>query len=391
LDRRIRLVQLTHDLRLGGLEQVVMTLCRTIDRDQFDVSVLCLWGLGEFAEQLQRDGIQVQQVPESRQGDRKSFLKLAKVLREKRIDVLHTHNTAAFLDGAAAGFLARTPTIIHTDHARDFPDRLRYMVAEHVASHLVYRVVGVSEHTTENLRRYERIPRRKLLTIPNGIDGARFRVPVDRQAMRRALGVPQDAVVLGMATRLTPQKDIETTLRALALVVNRAPNLFLLIAGTGPLENELRNLTAQLGLSEHVRFLGLRYDMPEVFATFDVYVSSSLWEGLPMAILEAMAAGCAVVATEVGGVATAVQHEHNGTLVAPGNAPALAQAVYEMVADVPRRQRFAKASADIFAQRFDAKVMARSYEALYARKPLPGQVGSDSHLTPAASHHGPSW
>lgn len=370
-NKRLRLVQLTHDLTLGGLEQVVMTLARTIDPRRFDVSVLCLWELGAFGEQLVAQGIPVDVLHV--RYERTAFRKVARYLRQRRVDVLHTHNTPSFLHGSLGAFLARTPTVVHTDHARDFPDRMRYMVAEHIASHLVYRVVGVSEHTTNNLHRYEKIPRRKLLTIQNGIDGSRFRAPVDVAAKRRELGLPSDGPVIGLASRLTPQKDVPSLLRAMTIVVREIPNVTLLVVGEGDGEEraELRTLAHELGLGERVRFLGMRFDIPELLATFDVYASSSVWEGLPMVILEAMAAGCPIVATAVGGLPTAITDNVNGTLVPPGNHEALAAALIELLRDGERRARYARAAREVFATRYSAEIMARQYEALYERHPLP--------------------
>ena len=370
-NKRLRLVQLTHDLTLGGLEQVVMTLARTIDRRRFDVSVLCLWELGAFGEQLIAQGIPVDVLHVRR--ERTAFRKVARYLRQRRVDVLHTHNTPSFLHGSLGAFLARTPTVVHTDHARDFPDRMRYMVAEHIASHLVYRVVGVSEHTTNNLHRYEKIPRRKLLTIQNGIDGSRFRAPVDVAAKRRELDLPADGFVIGLASRLTPQKDVPNLLRAMCIVVQEIPNVTLLVVGEGDgsERDELRTTANELGLGDRVRFLGMRFDIPELLATFDVYASSSVWEGLPMVILEAMAAGCPIVATAVGGLPTAITHNVNGSLVPPRDHEALAAALIELLRDGERRARYARAGRQVFATRYSAEIMARQYEALYERRPLP--------------------
>jgi glycosyltransferase involved in cell wall biosynthesis len=368
---RRRLVLLTHDLTLGGLEQVVMTLARMVDSRRFDVSVLCLWELGAFGEQLIAEGFTVDVL--AARHERTAFRKVARYLRRERVDVLHTHNTPSFLYGSLGAFLARTPTVVHTDHARDFPDRTRYMVAEHIASHLVYRVVGVSEHTTNNLRRYEKIPRRKLLTIPNGIDGSRFRQPVDVGAKRRELGIPDDSCIVGLASRLTPQKDIPNLLRAMCVVVRELPNVTLLIVGEGDgsEKDELRARANALGIGEHVRFLGMRFDIPELLATFDVYASSSAWEGLPMVILEAMAAGCPIVATAVGGLPSAISNGVNGTLVPPHDSEALAAALIDLLRDRERRARYARAARDVFAARYSAEIMARRYEALYERRPLP--------------------
>ena len=185
-------MQITHDLAIGGLQQVVVNLCRTVDRDKFHTTVLCLRALGPLAREIERLGIKVILLPQKENGtDYFSFLKVAQILRKERIQVIHTHNTQPLLDGTIGAILSGgMQHIIHTDHARQFPDKKRYMFAEWCMSHFVDKMVGVSEQTTENLRKYEKISRRKLMTIENGIDGSRFQISIDKQAKRRELGIP---------------------------------------------------------------------------------------------------------------------------------------------------------------------------------------------------------
>ena len=228
-------------------------------------------------------------------------------LREHPQDLLHSHNTQPLLDAAIAAILTRHVALVHTDHARSFPDKLRYMMLEHVLSWRAHRIVGVSQHTTENLNRFERIPLRKLVTIPNGIDGGPFERPVDRARVRASLGVPDGAFQLLFASRLEPQKDVPTLLRAVALLAARLPRLHLVVAGGGSARAALESMAADLGIVDHVSFVGIRLDMPDVLRASDAFVLSSTWEGLPMVILEALAAGCPIVATAVGGVPSAVR------------------------------------------------------------------------------------
>ena len=123
---------ITHDLAIGGLQQVVVNLCRTIDRDKFDVSVLCLRALGEFALEVEKLGIKVFFLPQKKGTDYFSFFKVAKILRREKIEVIHTHNTQPFIDGTIGALLSGVKTIVHTDHARSFPDKRRYMFTEWV-------------------------------------------------------------------------------------------------------------------------------------------------------------------------------------------------------------------------------------------------------------------
>lgn len=175
-------MQITHDLAIGGLQQVIVTLCKTIDREKFDISVLCLRDLGELVPEVTKLGIDVMLLPQKKdRTDYLSFLKVSKILRKNKIDVIHTHNTQPLIDGTLGALLSGVKSIIHTDHSREFPDKRRYMFAEWLLSHFVYRMVGVSVPTSLDLVKYEKISPRKIMTILNGIDTLNYSVSVDKQ------------------------------------------------------------------------------------------------------------------------------------------------------------------------------------------------------------------
>jgi glycosyltransferase involved in cell wall biosynthesis len=365
--RRRRVLQISQDLGIGGLERVVASLCRTMDRSRFEPLALCLRERGAFAEELAAEGVPVflHRRP-SRGADYFSFLQTARLIRRERIDIVHTHNTDALLSGALGAILSgRRVRVVHTDHARPFPDAWRYMVLERLLSLRVHRMVGVSTHTTENLRRYEKIPERKLVTILNGVVAEPFDRPFDAAAKRQALGIPAEAIVFGLGARLTHQKGIDVLIEAMALVRRSVPDALLLIAGEGPEEPVLRALAEHLGVADAVRFLGPRLDLHELMRVFDVYVLASRWEGLPMALLEAMAARCAIASTAVGGIPDAVRHEQDALLMPPEDPAALARALLQLAESSTRRASLAASARAVFDLRYSADVMTRQYEALY--------------------------
>lgn len=364
--RKYRVLQITHDLGVGGLPRVVVTLCKALDPSRFDVSVLCLNDTGPLAEELTAIGIPVLQLErQSPRPDYLAFLKVARVLRDHRTDVIHTHNTQPLIDGGLASLFVRRTALLHTDHARSFPDKRRYMVAEYLLSHRAHRMVGVSEHTSRNLHRYEWIPMDKIVTVQNGIDGSRFLGRIDKAVKRRELGLPAAGPVIGLAARLTEQKGVTYLLQALPALVARFPDLSVVIAGYGPLEEAHKAEAQRLGVTGHVRFIGTRLDVPELLKVFDVFVLPSIWEGLPMSILEAMAAGCVVVASDVGGVGAALSSGVNAMLVPPAQPEALATALATVLADDALRERLSVQARQVFQERFSAEAMARHYEALY--------------------------
>jgi glycosyltransferase involved in cell wall biosynthesis len=362
-------MQITHDLGLGGLQQVVVNLCRTIDRDLFDVSVLCLRDLGCFVSEVRELGIKVHFLGQKvGRTDYFSCLKVAKILREERIDVIHTHNTQPLIDGTVGALMSGVKTIVHTDHARDFPDRLKYMFAEWVMSRFAFRVVGVSDHTSKNLMKYEKISPRKIVTIHNGILGSRFEISLNKERKMVDLGIRDRGPVIGLGVRLSEQKGIAYLLKAMPGVAREFPKVTLLIAGEGPLEADLRGEARALGIEANVNFAGPRLDIPELLKVFDLYVLPSVWEGLPMVLLEAMAAGCPILATDVGGVSLAIKSGVNGSLVKPRDPQSLEKEIIRLLRDESLRKKYSENGRRIFRESFSAEAMARKYERLYLRQ-----------------------
>jgi glycosyltransferase involved in cell wall biosynthesis len=191
---------------------------------------------------------------------------------------------------------------------------------------------------------------------------------VDREAKRRELRVPDDAIVLGLGARLSSVKGLTYLLKALPEVIRQFPTVVLVIAGDGPLEEDLKAEADSLGVEDHVEFVGPRTDMAELLKTFDLYILPSVSEGLPMVLLEAMAAGCPIVATGVGGVPSAIEDGVSGLLAPPRDPAALAAVITRALGDEPLRRRMALAGRQVFAARFSAETMTRRYEQLYRRE-----------------------
>ena len=363
--KKIRLMHVIEDLGVGGLERVVVTICRNIDRGRFEPSVLVLRGSGVLEAELTQLGIEVIDIGGAPgEGDYFAFRKVAREARKRRIDVFHTHNTLPLFDAFAAARLIGVRGHVHTDHARHFPDKLRYMIAEHFASYFLDRIVAVSDDTKNNLVQYEKISPSRITVIPNGIDGDRFTQPVDVAAKRVALGLSSGPVI-GLAARLTEQKGVIYLLQAVVQLRQQYPGLQVLIAGTGDQDDYLKRSASELGIEGAVHFLGMRMDMPELVRAFDVYVMPSIWEGLPMALLEAFAAGTPVVASDVGGVGKVIRHRENGSLVPPRDPAALAAELAHVLAQPQLRKKYSETARRTFEESYSAEAMTRRYEAIY--------------------------
>jgi len=365
-----RLVIVTHDLAIGGLQQVIVNICRSINKELFEVSVLCLRSRGEYADDIEEMGIKV--ITSQKEGQHANYLpffRIAHILRQERADIIHTHNTQPFIDGTIGAILAGVRTIIHTDHARDFPDKKRYMFLEWLVSHFAYKVVGVSDHTSFNLMKYERIPSWKIMTIYNGIDGSKYSISINKTSLRKELNLPESGFIIGLGVRLAEQKGITYLLKAMPEVIKVFPNIILVIAGEGPLSNSLKCETKELGIERSVHFIGPRLDMPSIIKLFDLYVLPSLWEGLPMVLLEAMAAGCPIIATDVGGTSKAITNGYNGSLITPKDFGVLSKEIIKLLLSQDLRYKYITNGLERFKKDFSAEIMMRKYEKLYLRLP----------------------
>lgn len=374
-------MQVTHDLGIGGLPRVVVTLARTIDRERFDVSVLCMNAAGPLTRDLEEEGVSVVTVPSPRHPDYLAAMRVFKILRRCRVDVLHTHNTQPFLEAGFAGLLAGVRTLVHTDHGRGWPDLRRYVWGERLMSRFAYRVVGVSEETSAQLIEFGKIEPKKVVTIRNGIDPRPFDVAGAASRIRDELGIPKHVPVICTVARFEPEKGVDVLIDALPAIVLSVPDLVCLIVGYGEQEHELRGRVERNGVEAHVHFLGPRQDIADILMASDCYVLPSRREGLPMTILEAMAAGRPVVATRVGGIPGAVTDGRTGTLVEPESPPALASAVVELLAEPVRRRAYGIEARKRFDADFSASAMTRHYESLYLRRALaddPGRDGTES-------------
>lgn len=364
--RRLRVVHAVETMELGGMERMIATLAQVTDRERFDVHVLCIKGVGRVGEALAGAGIPVHNAglrPAS--SDYFGFLPLARILRRLRADVVHTHNTCALLFAAPGAWLAGVRTIVHTEHGRAFPDRAHIMAAERAAATVVDHVVGVSEAMTDALHRYERIPRRKLRTIANGVEASRDVSRRDRSRALEGLEITAGARLVGTAARLVWEKGHTHLLEAWRVVHEAEPEALLLIAGDGPERPALEALADSLGIRNSVRFLGTREDVPALLHSLEVFVMPSVSEGLPLALLEAMSTARPVIVSDIGGMPDALGDGKAGLIVPPADPAALAAAILQLLRDPAFAEALGAEAAARFRERYTAGAMAHAYEALY--------------------------
>lgn len=358
-------MQVTFGMEIGGMERVIMELCRYVDRDRYRLSICCISRRGPLADQMEAEGIQVIYCSnQTRLAKYARGLELAKIFREQNVQLLHTHHTPAFIDSTVGACLARVPGLINTDHCKQYPVERRWMQLERGASFLAEAIVAVSNHTKEDLIRYERIRPDKIHVIYNGID-VKLTRDGGSNAVRNELGIAAEDLVIGTAGRLEDQKGIDLFIAATPYILQRHPRARFVIVGGGSLEQSLRLQAEALGVTHRTVFTGSRVDAVDIIQVFDCFVSSSKFEGMPMVLLEAMALGKPIVATAVGGVPEVVIDGSNGRLLRARDPQLLAQAVLDAVADQETLKELGRNSRLRYERHFTARAMVSAYERLY--------------------------
>ena len=291
--------------------------------------------------------------------------RLSEFLRNERIDVLHTHGYKANLYGRFTGHSAAQLATCHNWAVRTGSLGF-YSVLDRLALRRVPAVVAVSDGVAARLAEFGmRAPRVRV--IPNGVDLRRFSQAAP--ALRHELNLDRCRVI-GTVTRLTPRKGLDILLDAFLAIASLQPGVALVVVGAGPLDAELKAQVSALGLTGRVYFTGARSDMPEVYASFDVFVLPSLDEGMPMSVLEAISSGIPVVATSVGAIPE-LAGGAKGWLVAPGEAQPLASALGEALQNRQEAQQRAGRAREHVEAHYSAQAMARAYLELYESL-LPG-------------------
>lgn len=337
---RLRILIVSTDFGGGGAEEQVMLLIRSFVRLGHEVHWASLQDVGPYADDVAAVGVPAISLGMQRgRADPRGVVRLAREVLRFRPHVVHSHMVHANLLARVTRLLAPMPVLVSTAHSLTEGARWREL-AYRLTDPLCTLTTNVSHAAVDRYIRVGAAPARKIRYFPNGLEMSRFpRRDADRRARaRNALGVDGEFVWLA-AGRLAPEKDFPSMLRAVACLPADHPPLSLMIAGDGPERVALEGLREELELpTERIRFLGQRKDMPDLMQAADAYVMSSVFEGLPMVLLEASASGLPIVATGVGGNPEVVKDGASGLLVPPHDPVMLADAMLRVMTMAPEER-----------------------------------------------------
>lgn len=365
--KTIHVLYLITDLNFGGAQKVLSDMLKRLDKNRFMPTVACLFGGdGPVADEIRAIDIPVVDLGMIAKWRLDALVRLFLLLRRMRPVILHASLFHANIPGRVFGRLAGVPIIITWRQNVNIGGQIRELINRWTAE-LGDRTVAVSDLVLQVEIKRARISPDKVVTIYNGIDVSAFATPNPEVAaqIRQSFDIPPGTLLVGTVGRLHPQKGLDNLLTAMPIIKRQFPNLRLLIIGDGELRNSSEIQAQSLGISDDVIFTGPRTDVPEIIPTLDVFSLPSLWEGLSLALLEAMAAGLPVVATSVGGTPEVVVDGATGLLVPPRDPTALAEAITHILTNPSMAHRMGQAGRERVTKHFSIDETVRKTEQLY--------------------------
>jgi glycosyltransferase involved in cell wall biosynthesis len=376
-------IQVLHPITrliVGGAQENTIYTAALLDKQRYHVEVFSgpqTGSEGSLIEEVQQRGIPLTICPDllrqiSPWHDLKALWELKRFIQRGGYTIVHTHSSKAGILGRLAARMAKTPLIIHTIHGWSFHDymspvrRWMYILLERWIAHFSDVLVVVTEQDIEKGLQVGIGRREQYRRIRSAIPLDEFDVRlVDRQAVRQELALPAQAVVIGNVGRFSAQKNPLDWVRVAERVGQACPQAHFLLVGDGPLRQQVEQALQQAGIAERTVLTGLRRDVPRMLRAMDIFMLTSLWEGLPRVIPQALAMGLPVVANRADGVSEAIQDGSNGYLCSPGAIEQMAEYCIDLVRHPLQRQEMGCRGQAYATQEFDLRKMITSLEALY--------------------------
>jgi len=348
-------------LDIGGLEVFLLELIKNRTR-AIEPYIICLEEKGALGEEFhdvpllslgKKPGIQLGIINQ-----------IIDFVKTNRIDLIHTHNDGPHFYGALAGCLSRVP-VVHTRHGIHDVENRKRLWMDRFSSFLSAKVIGVSNDISNLYGNTIKVSRSKVITILNGVNTRIFTPHTVDRLKVLGVDIPKEALILGIVGRLAQVKDHKTLLDACHILKNRSKKYHLVVVGDGPLKLDLITYAQTLGIASNVTFTGERSDIAELMNAFDVFVLSSVSEGISVTLVEAMACGLPVVATDVGGNPEVVLDGKTGFLVPPQDPDAIAQKIIELLKRPNLRSTMGRAGRARAEEVFSIHKSVERYENLY--------------------------
>lgn len=362
----LNILHVISKLDVGGAENLVLSYVKNIDHSTFTATLCCISHAGKMAPEFEKLGVQIISLGlmKKKGWDSDIIRSLEEVIKNNSIDIVHTHLYHANIYGSLAASRCRIPSFMSIQNTYSH-HKLHRRILNWYVSKRVKKVIVGSDDIKNDVVKYDWIRENKIEVINNCIDLDKASANVSRAQVRDELSLPYDAVVLGTIGRLEEQKGHSFLIRALSRMSDSSNNFYLILIGEGKKKQELQALVDELSLQEKVLFLGTRSDIGNLLAAMDIFIMPSLWEGLSLAMLTAMAAEIPVIATDVGGVRKVLGEDEYGLVIAPGEPDSIVTAIESVLNDkASSQQRVADAKRLVY-EKYSDHAMVKKIEKLY--------------------------
>lgn len=375
MSKRIKIIRVVVGLNNGGVQQMVLNLFKGLNKNLFEPVALAIENTGAIGYEIEQAGFKVINLGLHR--DNFSFLKIIRTLQKvfmmEKPDIVHASSYYPSIYARIAAKLAAVPVLISHEHTVFTTKRPKRQIISHLVSGFTDLHIAVGIGVREQLIDWYRIPESKVAVVYNGVNTAVFKRTLPVTMAKENLDIPLGAFVIGYVGRLDPGKGHKYLFQAIREIRGKF-NLCCIIAGTGRHEDYVKRLAEDSGISDITRFLGLRRDIPDLLSAMDVFVLPSFQEGFSNALIEAMAVGCPVIASDIHGNNEAVKNGENGLLVPPGDSSALKGSLETLITNDEIRLEMSQAAMKKVEERFSMKrhieTMERIYFTLFENKGL---------------------
>jgi glycosyltransferase involved in cell wall biosynthesis len=374
--KKIKVLHIITYLPIGGAQDNTLLTVEKLDPDRYNVTLLC-GPEGAWIKRLEKIN-HVRRVyikslvrPVHPWADLTAAIQIFRHIRAERYQIVHTHSSKPGVIGRIAAKMAGTPVVVHTIHGFPFHDYMPRFIyffcvwLERFVSRLSDKIITVSKLNLEKAVQLKLAPRDRFVNIYSGIQLEKFEFKNRRFHIRQRLGLTKDHIIIGLIGRLFTQKAPQYFIKAVPEVIRRFPSARFLLVGDGELKQSLIRLSQDLDVMEYVRFLGFREDVPEILNILDIFVLTSLWEGLGRSLTEAMAMAKPVVATSVEGVPELVKHNVTGLLVPPCDEGRIAESIIYLLRNPKEASRMGRAAQKNVKDKFSVHRMISEIDALY--------------------------
>ncbi len=366
---KINLIHITQFLEIGGLENFIIEFSKRLSKSDYNVHVLCFESCDPiYKNVLAKDNISADVISKKSKYDLSFFIRAASFLRKNKIDIVHIHGGCYFYATIVAK-LAGVKSIIYTLHGLPVTSGRQIDLEDNISCLFTDNIIAVSDEVAEDFKNRRKAFNDKISIIINGVDTNKFRPDSNiRQSseLYKQLGLVENKFIVGSVGRHHGVKNYPMLLHAIADVIHLyKKDLQLILAGDGEEHANLKKLSEELNISRNVAFLGIRYDLPQIYPLFDVFALSSRTEGTSLSLLEAQSCGIPAVVTDVGGNSNIIHDGFNGFLCPAGDHSAMAEKLNYLFSNDSERTRMAKSAREVVVDNFNLDSMMAKYQQIY--------------------------